>query len=84
MKSLIAVTFVLVLAGCARNDFDKFQSEYMTGCEGNGSTEYVCGCSFEKLEKHFGREKIEHWERTGNPPVEALEFAAQASAECRQ
>lgn len=84
MKLFTLLASVLVLSACARSDFDQFKSDFMDGCEKTGGTDYVCNCTFDKVEKEYGKEKIEHYQKTQNPPMSLLEFSTQSRLECMQ
>jgi len=82
MYKLLLIIAALLLSACSRSDFAQFKSDFMDGCERSGGTEYVCNCTFDKVEKHYGKEKIEHFQKTQNPPISMLEFTGQARMEC--
>lgn len=84
MRNFSILTVMLALTACARSDYDNFKKDFMEGCAKSGGTDYVCECTFDKVEKEYGREKLEHFQRTQNPPMSMVEFSARAGVECRQ
>ena len=68
MRAIFLALTAVVLVACSRSEFDQLRREYLAGCTGNGATDEMCECSFDKLQEKYPPEVMVGINRRGIPP----------------
>lgn len=79
IKAALITAAVIFLSACA----PKMEREFKQGCKASGGNRDVCGCIYDQIESHYGKETLKNvGERTQLPPADLEERIYQYTASC--
>jgi hypothetical protein len=59
LLTLLSLMTALLLSGCfGSNEDAKIRGEFIKGCLTSGLDDDTCKCAFDKMEEHYGMEKL--------------------------
>ncbi len=84
LVTLLPLLTAALLAGCFGNNEDaKIRGQFVKGCLTSGLDDDTCKCAFDKMEEHYGMEKLRQLEkRPYDLPADFEQFSLNSMLIC--
>lgn len=84
LLTLLPLLTAALLAGCFGNNEDaKIRGQFVKGCLTSGLDDDTCKCAFDKMEEHYGMEKLRQLEkRPYDLPADFEQFSLNSMLIC--
>ncbi|WP_333670089.1 hypothetical protein [Acinetobacter guillouiae] len=78
LKLIFSLSAAVLLTACS----SAFESEFKDGCRNLGANRSFCSCSYNKVEKHYGEDRLKQINNPMQFPEDWEEQVQQAGLAC--
>lgn len=83
LRILFGAAALLLLIGCS-SKLDKVRESFIDSCKSSGASTAKCECAIDKIQAHYGEEKLVAINEGGQTPSDFFEQLAVAGQQCRE